>query len=319
MTAFDAQHPPPSGGDGRIAETTAPHVGSTMSATREAFRRVIEQVPELHRLVHYTQSDWDFSVGVPSEIDFDTVGGNLIAALTRLNNLLAPVGTGALIRAVAHAEQGALMCNTIMQGERVLGVALAPAGRRSLLDPSTRRADIAIGELVTVLRAGFGQREQNPGGYDFTKLPIDPLTWEPPETAGTDLEARVDAVLHPRDLQFVALVHDGSIRFQRDLFDHPEAEVFFRAGYTPALRREFYLRFAPEVKQHACEIGGIVNGAIGRGMERLVLDVQRGAIYYYRVGLRTYLIGITLNQDFVTLADLKTEWLSRLPVPPGDQ
>jgi hypothetical protein len=307
--------PPPPISDDRTAERLAAHVGTTMRSTREVFRRYMAEVPQLRHVAHYTWNDWDFSVGPPDDVDYALVGCHLVAALTRISHLLTPAGTGALIRTVAHGSRGALICNTIMQGERVVGVAPDPASRHSLRDRPTRLADAAVADLVTELRASFGQQGQNPGGFEAAR--DDELyRWTPPDVGG-DLEARVGAVLNPLDLQYVAIVQDGALEFVRDVFDDDAAEVFFRAGYTPSARRAFYAQFLPTLEKHAQDIGGIINRAVGRGMRRLVLDVQRGAIYSYRLDLRTYLIGITLNQDRVALADLKTEWLSRPPSAEG--
>jgi hypothetical protein len=315
MSAHQVHEPPgvPPGavGGDRTTERIAAHVGDTMHSTRDTFRRYMVTVSQLHHLAHYTQTDWDFSVGAPDVVDYALVGCHLVAALTRVNKLLAPAGTGALIRTVAHGNSGALVCNTIMQGEYAVGFAPDPAGRHSLRDEPTRAADIAVADLVTELRAGFGQQGQNPGGYRAAAAD-DPFGWIPPAAAGS-LEARIQAVLDPADLQYVAVLHDGALSLVRDVFDDEAAEVFFRAGHTPAARRDFYARFLPTLEQHTREIGGIINAAAGRGLRRLVLDVQRGAIFSYRLDLRTYLIGITLNQDRVALTDLKTEWLSLPP------
>ncbi len=313
MSAHKVQEPPGSpplaSDDDRTGERTAAHVQSAMRSTRAAFRRCMSEVSELRHLAHYTQSDWDFSVGPPSDVDYALVGCNLVAALSRVNELLAPAGTGALIRAVAHANRGAVVCNTIMQGERVVGIAEDPESRHSLRDEVTLRADTAVANLATELRAGFGQQSQNPGSYGSSTLD-DLLSWRPPATSG-GLRARIQAALDPADLQYVAVLHNGSVEVTEDVFDDDAAEVFFRAGYTPAVRREFYARFLPTLERHTQDIGVIVNAAVGRGLRRLVLDVQRGAIVSHRLDLRTYLIGITLNQDRVALADLKSEWLSR--------
>jgi len=311
MSAHKVQEPPSGLSGDRTAERTAVHVGDTMRVTRAAFRQYMARVPQLHHLSHYTQSDWDFSVGAPGPVDHALVGCNLVAALTRVNHLLTPAGTGALIRTVAHGNGGTIICNTIMQGERVVAVALDEASRHSLRDEPTRRADMAVAALVTELRAGFGQQSQDPGGFGVPAID-EMLGWTPPEITG-GLEARIRAVLDPQDLQYVAVLHDGTPALVRDVFDDDAAEVFFRAGYTPAVRRDFYGRFLPTLEQHVRDIGGIVNAAIGRDLRRLVLDVQRGAIFVYRLDLRTFLVGITLNQNRVPLADLKTEWLSRPP------
>ncbi|MEU5552570.1 hypothetical protein ABZ738_22600 [Micromonospora sp. NPDC047793] len=297
----------------RTIERVAVHVGNSMRTIRETFRAYLARVPQLHHLSHYTQTDWDFSIGAPSRTDHAVMGSNLVAALTRLNDLLTPVGTGALIRVVTHCDGGAVLCNTIMQGERAVGVALDPSSRHSLRDEPTRQADMAVAELVTELRAGFGQRSQDPGGFQNAELD-NSLRWVPPEIHG-DLDARIRAVLDPLDLQYVAVLHEGRLIVVNDVFDEGATEVFFRAGHTPAGRRDFYARFLPTLQQHSLDIGGIVNATIGRNMRRLVLDVQRGAICAYRVDPRTTLVGITLNQDQVALTDIKTEWLSRTPHP----
>ncbi|GAB1639729.1 hypothetical protein [Krasilnikovia sp. MM14-A1259] len=314
MSIPEVQEPPevPHTDDGgRTTERTAPHIGDTMGATRGIFRQYMAGVPHLRRLAHYTHTDWDFSVGSTGDLDYDTIGCNVVAALTRVNDLLAPVGTGALIRTVVHGSRGALICASIVEGEQVVAVAPDPTSRQSLRDEPTRLADMAVAAMVTEIRDSFGQRPQAPGGYGRDEVP-DPFAWTPPD-AGSALESRIRAVLDPVELQYVAVLYDGSMELVRDVFDEPAAEVYFRAGYTPAVRRDFYARFLPTLERHAQEIGGIVNPAVGRGLRRLVLDVQRGAIYYYRVDPRTYLVGVTLNQDRVPHADLKTEWLSRPP------
>jgi hypothetical protein len=121
---------------------------------------------------------------------------------------------------------------------------------------------------------------------------------------------RCEAVLDPHDLQFVALVRDGIVEFCVDQFDERAMEPYFRAGYTVALRRKFYRELAPELQYHVRDLGRIGYPLIGRGLDRIVLDVQRGAIYYYRLDAGSYLMGVTLNQFSVAVADVKMEWLS---------
>ncbi|WP_229069026.1 hypothetical protein [Actinoplanes sp. DH11] len=300
----------------RVRLRRAAHVGDTMRRTRQRLHQAVLDVPQLCHIGHFADSDWDFSVEVePVPTDYAALGCNLIGALTGVDELLAPVGTGHLIRTVAHAPGGALICNTVVPGERLLGVALQRHGEASLRNDVVRRADTALAVLVDDVRASIGQSRQNYGGYDLTGLTIDPLTWRPPP-AGGNLDQLADAILRPADLQFVAVVRDGSTIFTRDVFDHPAAEEYFRVRFTPARRRDFYLAFAPRLGPHVRRLAGIANVAIGRGMSRLILDMQWGAVCYYRIDLRTYLVGVTLNQGAVVVTDLKSEWLSQvLPRP----
>ncbi|MDI6104013.1 hypothetical protein QLQ12_36030 [Actinoplanes sp. NEAU-A12] len=291
----------------------SPFFGPELEDVRTRFDEAMRAVPELCHLSHYTQADWDFTLGTVPDDGYQTMASTLIAALTRLGRTLAEAGTGALLRCVAHSDGGAVFCNTFQQGEHVVGVALDPDSRHSLRDVPTLRADMAIAELVTEVRRSVGQQGQNPGGFNIVKAPTDPLAWEPPADADGDLRSRVAAVLDPGDLQFVTLIQDGEAVLETDVFGERAAARFFRAGYTPARRRDFYRWLAPLLDSHAREIGRIVYPAIGRGLRRLTLDVQRGAIYYRKIDDCLYLVGVTLNQEGVIVADLKSEWLSRPP------
>jgi hypothetical protein len=176
-------------------------------------------------------------------------------------------------------------------------------------------ADQAIAHLVTRLRASFGQPTQDPGGFIHLSQHPEQEWRGGHQEAGATLEQRCQAVLDPQDLQFVALIRDGAKELWPDLFDDPAMEPFFRAGYTVDLRRRFYRDFALDLPHHVRDLGRIAYPLIGRGLDRVVLDVQRGAIYYYRMDPRSYLMGVTLNQFAVAVADVKMEWLSRPPIP----
>jgi hypothetical protein len=308
--------------DRTITESTGPHIGDGQQRTRRALRETLLNTSSLHHLSHYTGSDWDFSADVNPQPPqshsgerfrrYQAVGCNLVAKLTLLNNQLSDVGTGALIRTVLHAEDGVIYSNTVMRGERILGVTKGRLGPPSPKNLTVNEADQAVAHLVTSLRATFGQGTQDPGGYLYLAQHPEIATWPAPDPAGAAPTEGYRSALHPDDLQFVALVRRGTIVHCEDVFDHEDTEDFFRAGYTTTLRRRFYTAFAPELEFHVRDLSRIVHPIIGRGLNRVVLDVQRGAIYFYRLDSETYLVGITLNQFKVSIADMKMEWLCRL-------
>jgi hypothetical protein len=301
----------------RVLPRQAAHVRGYMEDTQERVRQALVDVPQLCHIGHFADGDWDFSYEVePVRTDYAALGCNLIGALTKLDEDLDPAGTGQLIRTVVHAEDGALICDTIVPGERLLGVVRQPQSNRSLRNEVVRHADAAIAKLIENLMRSAGQGSENHGGYDFTRLELDPLTWQlPPQTGEPGQLA--DAVLDPEDLQYVAVVRDDEIVMHRDVFDHPAARRFFRAKHTPERRRRFYREFVPRLGFYSRRITGLTNAAIGGGLHRLVLDVRWGAMYFYRIDLRTYLVGITLNQEAVVVSDLKTEWLRESLVRSG--
>lgn len=110
--------------------------------------------------------------------------------------------------------------------------------------------------------------------------------------------------LSTTDLHYVAYFVNRSCWFYLDAFDDTKLERFFGIVDVEK-RREEYVR-----------LGHQVSGMVGRlnhdfrqldvGMLiRTVFDVERGALYYYWVDDRRYIVGVTLDQDRVEKADRK--------------
>jgi len=297
-----------------VAEMVAPHIGDRQHRIRGALRETVERIAGLRYLGHYTGADWDYAFEVSDRgaddvnIGYLTVGCNLIGILAPLNEHLEPLGTGALIRTVLHSRGGAIYCDTVMQGERIIGVTAGRFDELSPREPRVLEADRGIARLIRDLRGDFGQTSQDHGGYGKVGDGVEP--WSPHGPGPSDFPTACREVLAPNDLQYVALVESGIVTHQDDLFgDAAVEERFFRAGHTVEARRHFYQQFAEELDARARDLGRRVHAVIGRGLHRIVFDVQRGAVYFYRVGPESYLMGVTLNQPEVFTADLKMEWL----------
>src|SRR5262249_25839061 len=144
---------------------------------------------------------------------------------------------------VLHAEQGVIYNNTVMQGERVLGVLRGRLGSPSPRHEPVLDADRAVAKLVTRLRRSFGQPTQDPGGYQYLARHPDIVRWPPVDAVHATLDERCRAALDPEDLHFVAVVRHGYLQHCTDVFDKMAMEPFFRAGYTVERRRRFYTEF----------------------------------------------------------------------------
>jgi hypothetical protein len=108
------------------------------------------------------------------------------------------------------------------------------------------------------------------------------------------------------DLQYIAYYVDGNCIMSLDLLDHPELARFHEV-VEPYQRREEYGRQGKALHSLLKRLNSELNPLNTGDLIRLVLDVERGAIYYHVVTTDTdrYLVGVTLNQYKVHVADAK--------------
>ena len=122
---------------------------------------------------------------------------------------------------------------------------------------------------------------------------------------GTDRIVSIcEGELSVNDLHYLAYYVDGGCRFYLDVLDDPTVEERF--GEVPAdRRRDQYLR-------HGVRLDVLLK-ALNRDFKeidsgillRVVLDVERGALYYFYVDEKRFLIGVTLDQEMVHKTDAK--------------
>jgi hypothetical protein len=110
-------------------------------------------------------------------------------------------------------------------------------------------------------------------------------------------------------LHYVAMFNeDTEIQFYADLFD--ERRVGARVRGNNAERREthaklgHYMRYL--VTRHEKEYPALHTGPL----VRLVLDVLQGAVYYYSLSDKGFLVGVTLDQRQVDPTDWKMSILT---------
>ncbi|MFB4281665.1 MULTISPECIES: hypothetical protein [unclassified Nonomuraea] len=112
------------------------------------------------------------------------------------------------------------------------------------------------------------------------------------------------SVIDQEDLHFVAFFGPSGCAFYTDVLDDADLQHFFHET-TPEERRITYLRLGSQLHW----IGGRLDTHL-RSMEsgtviRTVLDVERGALFHYWVDHGRYIIGVTLDQRRVGVADDK--------------
>ncbi|QFZ22160.1 hypothetical protein [Saccharothrix syringae] len=303
-----------------LYEEEAEHLGPEFDTTRQACREAILKSPALHYLAHYSNGVFDFGVDVlgdpapePGALPGGTrreelkrLGRHLAFQVTALDRALQEVRTGRLIRTVLHTEEGALFCDSVVPTQQVVGLVLDHAGVGPLFGhPAVEEADRAVARLATRLRAELSLGSLNPGGWetadDAEALPAVRAT-EPHVTAGEGpLTACVEAV-RARDLHLVAHVAGGEVLTMVDCLGDPALAPFFKQVTVDA-RRRFYHGFTAELGGLATKLNRAVAPVVGGLLARLVLDVEMGAVYYYRIGTGEYLVGVTIDQARVRDAD----------------
>jgi hypothetical protein len=320
-----------------VNENAADHVGPAFDDIRASGRATVLGTPGPHHLAHFSGSVFDFDVDVLSErarSGCRRTGQQLCVAFWELDQTLQRVRSGALIRTVLHTDRGACYCNSIVPGQCVVAVVFdrletAPGAPLSL-QRLVRACDMAVAELVNAQRDRLSQGSQNPGGFRSYVEEVPRPVWggarkahiqhwpsvaladhyteaqpaaEPvPASTVAAVEEAFTGAIDPADLHYVALCVQGSTVLSVDCLDDGELGRFF-TQITVADRRTFYGEFGHSLEFVAGRLARVAAAAIGSRLLRAVLDVEQGAIYYYRLELGKYLVGVTLDQARVLNAD----------------
>lgn len=316
----------------------ASHLDDKFSDTLSRCREAVLRTTELHHLTHYTKGFYDFTVDVlaysathfdrstdPIETrrnDYKRVGRQLSATATDLDEKLQEVGTGALIRTLLHTSRGMICCYPIIAKEHIVGLTFDALALPKPGVPLSKLAgaiavDRAMAHLATDLRRQFKLQPQNPGAWITTPKPVHDETTgrrtgsstaQPnfPYIEGTEdgKTALLLAAAHPDDLHYVAHCRDGEVTYSVDQLDHSQLGLFF-TQITIEERRNFYRDLCRQFPVIIGQLGRTVGSTLGGRLDRVVLDVEQGAIYYYRVAAGEYLVGVTIDQDQVNKTDDK--------------
>ncbi|GAA1008298.1 hypothetical protein Aple_070430 [Acrocarpospora pleiomorpha] len=238
----------------------------------------------------------------------------LVFQTEALNGYLAEADTGRLIRVVLHAEFGALYCAFVVEKRYVLGIVFGQLREQPLpRQPRVRGADTEISRLATELRDDLGTESLNPGGWRSELMTVPKLDpeWQAAvetrtrERGVAEVSGRLAAVLEPYGLCYLARYREGEIVACADLLDHPVPKKIWGAHNDSAEPRARYDRITEEFGAHCAVLSQLARPAVRGRLLRIVLDVERGAIYYYRLGARDYLVGVTVNQEQVAICDDK--------------
>jgi hypothetical protein len=254
--------------------------------------------------------------------------GNQLAARFKLfEQAVRPWQSGVLIRLVLHGPRRLVVCNAVTAEQLI--VASGPLEPDTSLETALA-LDRRAAALTDALRAFVNLPSQDPGGFrgdpptDGVLLGTSSLTQSGHAVAGAstpcmdtylehtgvpgpvadELCRSVDAA----HLHYAAHVAGGVWRCAADLLAHPGLTRFFSRSATVDLRRAAYQAFGTRLcSGPESLIGQLTLDAedmIGN-INRVVIDVEQGAFYAYRLGSDDFVLGVTVDQRRVADADLR--------------
>lgn len=113
----------------------------------------------------------------------------------------------------------------------------------------------------------------------------------------------------PNDLNFVGYFVNGSCRFYLDALDNDTLNRFFR-NFSRDDRRRAYEHAGRQLAWTVQRLNTYLRRLQGGILIRTVLDVEQGALYYCWLDKDVYLIGVTMDQSRVLIADEKLRLLA---------
>lgn len=250
----------------------------------------------------------------------ELLGRNLSDCLTRLDGELADARTGRLVRIFIVAERGAVHCNEVTIGRHLVVVSL-PAEAAELTLVPAREADSEVADLTNRLRDVLKQKPFDYGGWlgyaDRDAVAPDPecgLTGRSVEPFVEDRDADAAraclAQVACQDLHYAAVYSDGERIAAADVMHHRDLERYLYNN-TVDDRRRFYAALGLRISDYVRELAAPARQVIGRSVRHLVLDVERGAVYFHRIRPRAYVVGVTLDQSQVAAAEQKVVAIAR--------
>ncbi|WP_214405380.1 hypothetical protein [Pseudonocardia lacus] len=240
---------------------------------------------------------------------FHNAGRLLSILFAEQDRRLEPVRSGRLVRMAVRTRRGGAFCLSVVPGQHVVGFVHDAGPQR------VNAADRAMVELVDRLRADLGLRSQNPGGLAARREGEHPVTPSAGPNGTADESAlttagdpagplfeRTAAAVDGAVLQWLGHVRDEAVVFTADRLADRRLARHFRLMSVPA-RRRFYEGFAAEVVALTGRLDRLARAPLGGPLDRLVLDMEQGALLVQRLGPREHLVAVTVDQERVAAAE----------------
>jgi hypothetical protein len=111
------------------------------------------------------------------------------------------------------------------------------------------------------------------------------------------------------DLHYFAYYTKDRAAFRIDCLDDPLIPKTMMGHNDAVERRRGYHAYGPELRKMMNDLDETFEEMESGKLIRLVLDVERGAIYYFVIDSNRYIIGVTLDQRAIHVADRRLQML----------
>jgi hypothetical protein len=313
---------------GAVLLGRAGHVGEAYAEDIDECRAAVDQ-SGLDYFAHFSTGIVDFELGFPDSWQnrqdrtsaYMRAGRQLGLAVALLESACEPLDSGPLTRVVLQGERGALFHVVKVAGQNFFGLTL---------DGSTRNVDKTDGQLADLV-ASAAQRigASSLGWGGFLTREQSGVLWQPyrvqlsqrdnavahvadyrPATGTGAVSSEVaraclDA-LHSYDLHYVGIFRQAQPAWRADIFDDDALSPLFKR-VTPWSRRRGYERLIRQVSLQNRRFRQLLTLVNSDSVNRLVLDVARGAIYLLPLADNSALtlVGITLIKSQEESTDQK--------------
>lgn len=297
----------------------------------ELCQRHVAECPAIRSVAHYSNGVLDFVVhaadaepllGGPlmdRRIDAEgRPGHQLVRCVQDFDRSLTALRTGELMRTVVATPSAAMYCGRVKADQHLVGITLEGDG----IEPMDDR----LNTLVTQIRSLMNLPNEYPGGADVEYVApegTEGLQFLIGRVVDEQAQARLRGIWHRHlnhtDLQYLAYYRSWELICVGDAFDTPRLGLHFLAT-EPSSRRRKYRDIAGGLRTDIARLRDTLQPVSHNPINRLVLDVQEGAVYIHWVSEGRhgdFLLGVTLDQHQVGNAERRLrEVVNELPPPP---
>lgn len=243
-----------------------------------------------------------------------------------LDDWLAQLRTGPLIRTVLRTDRGAVYCFRVVPDAYLFGATVA-AGSDTGAVLAAAEFDVVdreVGWLAEDIRRQIRLAAVDYGGWtserwrqeleraeqEASQPELRPAGDSPPDgqitVSGADGHRAVGicrAEVAPDQLHSVGLFDNGEPIFSVDLLS--DESLYSGREYLVAdpIRRQRLQTMGVEVPAYLRELARTARPLIDGPVRTAVLDVEHGALFYRRLGSTRYLVGLTMYQERVHPAE----------------
>lgn len=322
----------------------APHRTDTLKESHWTAKRhgritalceaAVAETPAIRSLSHYSNGILDFAVLQLGKAPLSSLvteagdegqnealpGSRLLLCTQDLGNVLRPLGTGDLMRTVVANARGGLWGGRARPGEFLAAVTDTPEGVPAM--------DAAMNRLVARIRDEVHSLPDELLGGDPAAKPHlrtgagpdgPQIDFGTAAVADTAYEERLRGLwrthVNTTDLHYAGYYRDWTLVCVGDVFDADDLGPRFM-DVSVRTRRTAYRDLSRSLRGHLVRLtdalGLVAPPVTGRApVDRLVLDVQEGAVYVHWTSPRAFVLGVTLDQRQVDNAERRLQGLAQ--------